>query len=32
MILNYDVVYTWLISMKKLQNVKKPIIFCSDLL
>jgi hypothetical protein len=28
-ILNYHVLYTWLIPMKKLQNVKKPIIFCS---
>jgi len=29
MLLNYDVLYTWLISMKKLQKVKKPIMFCS---
>jgi hypothetical protein len=29
MILNYDVLYPWLIPMKKLQNVKKSIIFCT---
>lgn len=29
MLLDYDVLYTWLISMKKLQKEEKPIIICS---